>query len=119
MESGAGQFGKLTSLEDLPARPKLLKLVKDAAKLNESGTTMERKPRPAAKPVEVPGDVAKALKRNAKARATFDAFSPSHKREYVEWIVEAKTEKTRQRRLDQALEWMSEGRPRNWKYMRK
>lgn len=117
MESGAGQFGKLTSIKDLPARSKLVKLVKDAAKLNESGVNMPRAPRAASKPVQVPGDLTKALQKNAKARAVFEAFPPSHKREYVQWIVEAKTDETRQRRLDQAVIWISEGKQRNWKYM--
>lgn len=119
MESGAGQFGKLRTVKDLPARTKLLKLVRAAAKLNESGVALERVPRAAARPVQVPADLTRALGSNAKARAAFAAFSPSHRREYVEWIVEAKTAETRQRRLDSALEWMSEGKPRNWKYMRK
>ena len=119
MESGAGQFGKLTSIKDLPAKGKLLKLVKDAARLNESGVTLERKPRAATKPVQIPADLTKALEKNARARAAFEAFSPSHKREYIVWIVEAKAAETRQRRLDTALEWISEGKPRNWKYMRK
>lgn len=117
MESGAGQFGKLTSIKDLPARSKLVKLVKDAAKLNESGVNMPRAPRKAPTPVQVPADLTKALQKNAKARAVFEAFPPSHKREYVQWIVEAKTEETRQRRLDQAVEWITEGKQRNWKYM--
>ena len=119
MESGAGQFGKLTSVKDLPARPKLRKLVKDAARLNESGVALKRAPRAAARPVEVPVDLTRALHKNAKARAVFAAFPPSHKREYVQWIAEAKTPETRQRRLQTAVEWMSEGKPRNWKYMRK
>ena len=119
MESGAGQFGKLTTVKDLPARTKLLKLVRDAVKLNEAGVSMERKARPAPKPVQVPADLKKALQKSARARAAFEAFSPSHKREYVEWIVEARTEETRQRRLDTALEWIGEGKPRNWKYIRK
>jgi uncharacterized protein YdeI (YjbR/CyaY-like superfamily) len=119
MASGAGQFGKLTTVKDLPTRAKLLKLVKDAAKLNESGVAVERAPRAPARPVQVPADLTRALRANASARTAFAAFSPSHKREYVEWIVEAKTAETRQRRLDTALEWMSEGKPRNWKYMRK
>jgi uncharacterized protein YdeI (YjbR/CyaY-like superfamily) len=59
-----------------------------------------------------------ALKKNNKAAATFAAFSPSHKREYLEWLTEAKTEETRNKRLAQALEWMAEGKARNWKYMR-
>jgi hypothetical protein len=119
MESGAGQFGKLTSVRDLPAKPKLLRLVKDAANLNESGVVIARAPRAAAKPVQVPADLTRALQKSTRARAAFAAFSPSHKREYVEWIVEAKTAGTRQRRLDTALEWISEGKPRNWKYIRK
>jgi uncharacterized protein YdeI (YjbR/CyaY-like superfamily) len=116
MESGTGQFGKLTSIKDLPPKAKLLKLVKDAAKLNESGVNLSRPPRKAPKPVEVPTDLTKALQKNAKARAVFETFPPSHKREYVQWIVEAKTGETRQRRLDQAVEWIAEGKQRNWKY---
>ena len=119
MESGAGQFGKLTSIKDLPARSKLLKLVKDAAKLNEAGISVERKPRAAPKPVQVPPDLTRVLHKNAKAKAAFEAFSPSHKREYAEWIVEAKTPETRQRRLETAVEWISQGKARNWKYMRR
>jgi hypothetical protein len=118
MESGAGQFGKLTSLADLPARAKLVKLVRDAAKLNETGAAVPRAPRAAPRPVVVPPDLRKALAGNARAKRTFDAFSPSHKREYAEWIVEARTPETRQRRLNTAIEWMKEGKPRNWKYMR-
>jgi uncharacterized protein YdeI (YjbR/CyaY-like superfamily) len=117
MESGAGQFGKLTTIKDLPARSKLVKLVKDAAKLNELGVNLPRAPRKAPKPVQVPADLTRALQKNAKARAIFEAFPPSHKREYVQWIVEAKTDETRQRRLDQAVEWIAEGKQRNWKYM--
>jgi uncharacterized protein YdeI (YjbR/CyaY-like superfamily) len=117
LESGAEQFGKLTSVKDLPARSKLMKLVKDAAKLNESGAVVPRAPRSAPRPVQVPPELSKALHKNAKARAVFEAFPPSHKREYVDWIVEAKTEETRQRRLDQAIEWIAEGKQRNWKYM--
>ena len=63
-------------------------------------------------------DLAAALKKNAKARATFDGFAPSYRHDYIEWINEAKREDTRQRRLEQAVEWLAEGKPRNWKYMR-
>jgi uncharacterized protein YdeI (YjbR/CyaY-like superfamily) len=68
-------------------------------------------------PTTPPPDLAAALKKNAKARATFEGFSPSHKREYIEWITDAKGEDTRARRLAQAVEWMAEGKARNWKYM--
>jgi uncharacterized protein YdeI (YjbR/CyaY-like superfamily) len=66
--------------------------------------------------VKVPADLEKALKKNARARAAFEAFSPSHRREYVEWIEEAKREETRTKRLAKAIEWMADGKPRNWKY---
>ena len=65
----------------------------------------------------MPAELTAALRKHPKARATFEAFSPSHQREYVEWIAEAKTDETRKRRLASALEWMSEGTSRNWKYM--
>ena len=65
----------------------------------------------------VPDDLAAALSGNKKAQAAFDTFSPSHRREYVEWITEAKTDATRTKRTAQALEWLAEGKPRNWKYL--
>ena len=65
----------------------------------------------------VPDDLTSALAANKAARAAFDKFPPSHRREYVDWITEAKTEATRARRLETAVEWMAEGKPRNWKYM--
>ncbi len=75
-----------------------------------------QKPRKAKSEVDVPDELAAALKKNAKARATFEGFSPSHRREYVEWITEAKREQTRARRIAQAVAWMAEGKARNWKY---
>lgn len=113
-----GSFGRIASLDDLPPDRTFVKLVEHAAALNESGVKTPRAKREAKPPVEVPAELAAALKRNAKARKTFEAFSPSHRREYVEWITEAKTEATRQRRLATTLEWLAEGKPRNWKYMR-
>jgi len=65
----------------------------------------------------MPDDFQRAIEKNAKARRTYEAFSPSHQREYIEWIVEAKQDATRARRIEQAVEWMAEGKPRNWKYM--
>jgi uncharacterized protein YdeI (YjbR/CyaY-like superfamily) len=112
-----GQFGRITSLGDLPPKRVIAGYVKQAMKLNEEGvkTPKRRKvPRPDA---VMPAELAAALRKNAKARATFEAFSPSHQREYVEWIAEAKGEDTRRRRLASAIEWMAEGKARNWKYM--
>jgi uncharacterized protein YdeI (YjbR/CyaY-like superfamily) len=70
------------------------------------------------KAVSVPADLKRALARNTRARETFQAFPPSHQREYIEWIIEAKRDETRSRRLATTLEWLAEGKPRNWKYMR-
>lgn len=115
---GMGSLGKLASLRDLPPKKQLLAMMHKAARLNEQGVKAPggcktRAPKP---PPVAPPDLAAALKQNRKAQATFDAFAPSHKREYVEWITEAKRPETRARRLAQAVEWMAEGKPRNWKY---
>lgn len=121
-EDGAmGQFGRITAISELPSKKVLTGYIKKAMQLNEAGgaSPARAKPKPAAKQAAaVPEDLARALKKNAKARATFEHFSPSQKREYIEWIVEAKREETRQRRLETAIEWMAEGKQRNWKYMK-
>ena len=116
-----GHLGRITKLADLPPKKELIRLVKEAARLNEEGVAIPRakKAKTAKPPVETPDDLAAALKKNGKARKAFEAFPPSHRREYVEWITEAKTEATRSRRLEQAVEWMSEGKSRNWKYEKK
>jgi hypothetical protein len=111
-----GQFGCLASVRDLPPKRELVALVRKAASLNESG---DAKPKRATKvkppPVPSPGFAA-ALARSRKAAKAFAAFPPSHQREYVEWIDEAKREPTRERRIAQAVEWIAEGKSRNWKY---
>jgi uncharacterized protein YdeI (YjbR/CyaY-like superfamily) len=115
-----GNFGPLRSLADLPKDSRIVGWVKKAAALNEAGVKRRPLRRTASRrEIAMPRELSAALKKNAKARATFEAFSPSHKREYLEWITDAKTDETRQRRLATALEWMSEGKPRNWKYMPK
>jgi uncharacterized protein YdeI (YjbR/CyaY-like superfamily) len=111
-----GHLGKITKLSDLPPKSVLTGYIKKAAQLNDEGVRVARAPRTAAKPVRVPPYLAAALKRNKKARTTFEAFPPSHKREYVEWITEAKTDNTRTKRLLQAVAWMAEGKTRNWRY---
>lgn len=116
-DSGAGD-AKITDRSELPPRKVMVQYVRDAARLNEEGIKAERKPKAAPKPVVVPEALATALKKNKAARATFEAFSPSHQREYAEWIAEARQESTRQKRIDTAIEWLSEGKARNWKYMK-
>jgi uncharacterized protein YdeI (YjbR/CyaY-like superfamily) len=114
-ERAMGQFGRLTSVKDLPPKKELVALIKKAAKLNEEGIKVEKKlaPRPE---LPVPPELTAALAKNKKARANFEAFPPSHKREYNEWIGEAKREETRAARVAQAIEWIAEGKSRNWKY---
>ena len=112
----AGQFGRIQSIEDLPGRTKLVDYVKEAARLNKAGITKAKKiqePRPDA---EAPAELIIALKKNRKTFAAYEAFSPSMRREYIEWIAEAKTDPTRDKRIAQAVEWISEGKSRNWKY---
>jgi len=112
-----GQFGRITSLDDLPPKRVIAGFVKQAMKLNEEGVrNPKRRKTPKPDPV-MPAELAEALRKNPEALATFEAFSPSHRREYVDWIAEAKGEDTRQRRLANAIEWMAEGKARNWKYM--
>ena len=114
---GMGSYGKLTSLEDLPPDRILRAHIRKAMTLNEDGVkaSAARKsaPRPAA---EVPQDLAAMLQQNPAAKAAFDAFPQGCRREYIDWIVEAKREQTRAKRLAQAIEWMAEGKRRNWKY---
>lgn len=112
-----GDFGRIESMKDLPSKARLMALVKAAMRLNEAGVKRVPKKKAAArKPLPVPKDLAAALGRDAKAKRTFDAFAPSHRREYIEWITEAKTDATRERRLATTLEWLAEGKSRNWKY---
>jgi uncharacterized protein YdeI (YjbR/CyaY-like superfamily) len=115
-----GHFGRITRRSDLPSNKILAGYVTKAAALNDQGVKVPRAPRKAApKTVKVPAALATALTKNRKAQAGFDALSPSHKREYIEWITEAKSDETRDRRLAQAIEWMAEGKSRNWKYERR
>ncbi|HUQ29853.1 MAG TPA: YdeI/OmpD-associated family protein [Usitatibacter sp.] len=114
---GIGEFGKLTSVDQLPSRTAFAKLAKKAKKLEDDG--VRRPPRPKPDPnrkVTVPKDLAARLAKNAKARATFEGFPYSKKNEYVTWINEAKREETRAKRLDTTLEQLAEGKSLRWKY---
>jgi uncharacterized protein YdeI (YjbR/CyaY-like superfamily) len=115
-EEAMWDFGRITSLRDLPPKREMVRWVRAAMRLNEEGVKRTPKARTARKPLPVPDDLARALRKDAKARATWDGFPPSHRREYLEWITEAKTAPTRERRLATTLEWLAEGKDRNWKY---
>lgn len=119
-ETAMGRFGRLTTIKDLPSRKALVALVKEAAALNEQGVKAPKKPKvDKSAPLPIPDYFLKALRKNKKALETFHAFSPSHKGEYIEWVTEAKTEATRNKRVETAVEWMAEGKNRNWKYVKK
>ncbi|HEX5052454.1 MAG TPA: YdeI/OmpD-associated family protein [Planctomycetota bacterium] len=113
-----GSFGRMTSVKDLPAKSVMTKLIRKAMKLNVDGVKVVRNktaPRPK---IAMPPALTKALAAHPTAREQFAAFSPSKQREYMEWIGDAKTDATRNRRLEDAIAWIAEGKPRNWKYMK-
>ena len=116
VKTAMGSFGKLTSKKDLPPDEVLIKLIRQAVELNENGVKVDKKKPAAKKELAVPDYLTAALKKNKAAQKTFDNFPPSCRKEYVEWITEAKTKPTREKRLAQTLEWLAEGKRRNWKY---
>ncbi|MGH6644719.1 MAG: YdeI/OmpD-associated family protein [Pseudoxanthomonas sp.] len=113
-----GQFGRIEKIADLPSKKIFNDGLAQSMRSIEAGAKRpvgrHAKPKP---PADVPDDLAAALHGNREAQAAFDAFSPGYRREYVEWVVEAKRAETRQRRIAQAVEWIAEGKTRNWKYM--
>jgi len=118
-KSAMGQFGRITSVSDLPGDRILAKYISNAVALNAQGVKARRKP-PAvrSKQVRTPEFMKAALKLDAAAMETYKALSPGQKRDYIEWLTEARVEVTRQRRLETAVAWLKQGKPRNWKYMR-
>ena len=116
-QRGMAQFGRLTSVEDLPSEKRLIDYVRKGAKLREAGIKAPRvKSKKKASP-KAPDFFKAALAKNAKARKTFENFSPSQQKDYAEWLTEAKRDETRQQRLKTSILWLSQGKPRNWKYM--
>lgn len=118
-ESAMGHYGKITSIKDLPSDKKIIAHITDAMILSEKGIKLPSRKVTTDKEIIIPEYFLTRLKKNKIAFRTFENFSPSHKREYVEWITEAKTEETRNRRMESAIEWMTEGKSRNWKYMKR
>lgn len=106
---------RITDVKDLPSDAVFLKILKEAKRLNDDGVELP-KSKPKAAPL--PKDFGAALKKSKKAAANFKALPPSHKREYIEWITEAKRGETRQSRIATAVEWIAEGKARNWKYQK-
>lgn len=113
-----GNLGRITDLKDLPPDDVLIDFILQAKKLNDDGIKLPAKDKKPSTELLVPDYFLSALKKNKKALTTFENFSPSNKKEYVTWVTGAKTDATRESRLKQAIEWMSEGKIRNWKYIK-
>jgi uncharacterized protein YdeI (YjbR/CyaY-like superfamily) len=112
-----GQFGRIASVKDLPSKKALAGYIKEAMKLNDDGVKAPARVKAATpRPLDVPAYFTAALAAQQPALSNFEAFTTGKKREYVEWLEEAKTEATRARRMEQAIEWIAEGKSRNWKY---
>ena len=117
-DESMGSLGRIASLGDLPPKRDLTRFIKVAMKLNASGPASAQAKASAKPDLDMPDDLSHAMKGNAKATAAFDALSPSARREYIEWIIDAKRAETRASRPATAIEWMSEGKSRHWKYQR-
>ncbi|WP_146473832.1 YdeI/OmpD-associated family protein [Vulcaniibacterium thermophilum] len=117
-DDAMGQFGRLTRVGDLPTKRELARRIREAMAAIEQGAPRARTPRPRT-PLPVPDDFAAALDANPAARTAFETFAPSHRREYLEWILEAKRADTRARRIAQAIGQLAQGKSRHWKYERR
>ena len=113
-----GSLGKITSLKDLPADRKIMAWIKEAMKLTEAGAKVVKAKPAASKPLVMPAFFSAALAKNKKAKAVFEKFNYTQKKEYVEWLEEAKTIPTREKRLATAIEQIIKGKIRNWKYVK-
>lgn len=116
--SAMGNLGRITSIEDLPADKIIIDFLKQAKKLNDEDVKLPAKTKAAVKELAPPDYFLKELKKSKKAFSNFEAFSPGKKKEYIEWITEAKTDATLEKRMATAVEWISEGKSRNWKYIK-
>jgi uncharacterized protein YdeI (YjbR/CyaY-like superfamily) len=117
-ETAMGHLGRITSTNDLPADKIMIGYIKEAVQLNDAGSKITKAKPAAPKELEIPAYFSAALIKNKKARAAFEKFNYAHKKEYLQWLTEAKTEPTREKRLAQSMEWIEEGRTRNWKYVK-
>jgi uncharacterized protein YdeI (YjbR/CyaY-like superfamily) len=111
-----GNLGRMTSVKDLPPDAVIVDFIRQAARLNEEGIKIARKPAAPKKPLVMPAYFKAALAKNKRAAMTFNEFSYSNKKEYLEWVAEAKTEATREKRIQTSMEWLAEGKSRHWKY---
>lgn len=116
-ETAMGHLGRITSLKDLPSDKQMVAYIKEAMKLNDEGIKVKKEKPAVKKELPTPPDLLAALKKNKKAWAVYEKFPPSHKKEYILWVEDAKRDETRSNRIQQTVEWVAEGKQRNWKYM--
>lgn len=115
-DKAMGSFGRLKSAKDLPSKTQFTAYIKAAMRLNDEGVTVKRAKSGAKPEAKVPKELAAALKKNKKASTAFAKFPAGQRREYCDWIAEAKREETKEKRVTQAIDWIAEGKTRNWKY---
>lgn len=119
-KTAMGHLGQIKSLADLPPDEVLVAYIQEAIRLNEEDKKVAAKaPVQQTQELQLPGFFLEALHQHPAALHTFQNFSRSNKKEYLEWLLDAKTEETRNRRLATALDWLAEGKTRNWKYIKK
>ncbi|HET6243000.1 MAG: DUF1801 domain-containing protein [Bacteroidetes bacterium] len=118
-KTAMGHLGRITSINDLPDEKILIEYITQAAVLNDNGVKLPSPTNKPKKELVVPKSVLDAISKNKKALQYFNDFSYSNKKDYVEWIMEAKTDATMNKRLETTVEWLSEGKTRNWKYIKK
>jgi len=106
---------RISLLEELPSERELLAYIKLAMHFNEPSTKLPPREK-RSDPLKIPRELTYALRANPKAFKNFNSFTPSKKKDYIFWITGAKTEETRERRLEISVDWISEGKSRNWKY---
>ena len=116
VDTAMGQFGRLTSVANLPPEAELAVMIEKAAALIDSGAKAPRPVKPPKPELAMPADFAAALAASPAAQATYDGFAPSARRDYLEWVIDAKRDDTRAKRIAQAVEWLAEGKKRHWKY---
>jgi len=115
-KTAMGHLGRITSVNDLPDKKILISYIQQAIELNEKGTKTPKASLKKVVVLEIPKELKDALSKHPKAKAVFEKFSPSHRKEYIEWIAEAKRPETREKRIATTIEWLTEGKSRNWKY---
>lgn len=110
---------RVTSMKEIPADKKIIAAIREAMLINEKGIKIPKK---AAKPIKkeppLPPELKNALSKNKEAQEAFKNFSPSHRKEYAQWIAEAKTEVTRTKRVETTIEWLTKGKSRHWQYQK-